>query len=237
LISGLFINEFMAKNDSAFGDEKNEYDDWIEIYNSNNYSVDLGGLYITKGKDDIIPFMIPLYDNNSTTIEPNGFKLLWADKDTEQGILHLDFNISASGGNIGLGQIINNLIVFIDSLEYGEQEADKAFGRYPDGNTDFADLFLTPGFSNILAVIDNPYIENKDYIIYPNPATDLIFIESNSLIRSQIGEIRNLCGQTVLSFEINSGFVKQINISGFAPGIYFIFIKGGNFYSDKIMVY
>ena len=38
----LFINEFMASNDSTIADEAGEYDDWIEVYNGDDDPVWLG---------------------------------------------------------------------------------------------------------------------------------------------------------------------------------------------------
>ena len=31
---GLYINEFLASNNSVYADEIGEYDDWVELYNS-----------------------------------------------------------------------------------------------------------------------------------------------------------------------------------------------------------
>ena len=40
--SFLFINEFMASNDTQNTDEHGEYDDWVEIFNGGTTAVDLG---------------------------------------------------------------------------------------------------------------------------------------------------------------------------------------------------
>ena len=42
----LFINEFMASNDSAFADEFGEYDDWVELYNGEDVPVWLGDKFL-----------------------------------------------------------------------------------------------------------------------------------------------------------------------------------------------
>jgi len=46
----LAINEFMADNDNIITDNTGDYDDWIEIYNYGDKSIDLGEFYITDNK-------------------------------------------------------------------------------------------------------------------------------------------------------------------------------------------
>jgi hypothetical protein len=43
----LYINEFMASNSNTIADEFDEYDDWVEIFNNNDYSINLSGYYLT----------------------------------------------------------------------------------------------------------------------------------------------------------------------------------------------
>ncbi len=43
----LYINEFCAKN-SMIPDEMGEFDDWIELYNAGQDTVNLSGLYMTN---------------------------------------------------------------------------------------------------------------------------------------------------------------------------------------------
>ncbi|MCP4413333.1 MAG: lamin tail domain-containing protein, partial [Gammaproteobacteria bacterium] len=93
----LFINEFLASNDSCCTDEYGDYDDWIEIYNPDTIAVDIGGMYITDDLTDKMKWQIPTSASDSTTVPPAGFLVLWADGETDQGILHLDIKLSGSG--------------------------------------------------------------------------------------------------------------------------------------------
>ena len=45
--SPLVINELMASNDAAIADDAGEYDDWIELYNNSNQSIDLSGYFLS----------------------------------------------------------------------------------------------------------------------------------------------------------------------------------------------
>ena len=56
--TGLYVNEFSSSN-YRFPDESGDYDDWIEIYNSNNHPVDIGGMYLTDSLADKRKYRIP----------------------------------------------------------------------------------------------------------------------------------------------------------------------------------
>jgi hypothetical protein len=145
----LLINEFLASNDSCCTDENGEYDDFIEIYNADDEAVDIGGMYITDDLAAPTEWQIPVTAPDSTTVEPGGFLLLWADKQSEQGILHVEIKLSGGGEQIGLftSDATNN--VPIDTLTYVAQTADTSYGRNPDGS-DTWEYFSTPtpGASN-----------------------------------------------------------------------------------------
>ncbi len=143
----LYINEFMADNETTIADDNDEYDDWIEIYNPNDFPVNIGGFYITDDLTDMTAYQIPDTDSSATTIPAGGFILLWADKDSDQGVLHVELKLSSGGEQIGL--VAPNGTTFIDSLTFGEQTTDVSYGRKPDGsdNWEFFDT-PTPGASN-----------------------------------------------------------------------------------------
>ncbi len=142
------INEFLASNDSCYADEHGDFDDWIEIYNAGNVTENIAGMYFTDDLTDLTNSQIPADDPDLTTIPPGGFLLLWADKEPEQGILHLeDVKLSGSGEQIGLTDVDGTTI--IDSLTYGEQTTDVSEGRMPDGSDNWQFFETpTPGESN-----------------------------------------------------------------------------------------
>ena len=43
----VLINEYSAANFDSYLDNYNEYEDWIELYNSSSNSVDLNGWYLS----------------------------------------------------------------------------------------------------------------------------------------------------------------------------------------------
>ena len=174
----LFINEFMASNDKTIADEFNEYDDWIEIYNGNDYSVDLSSFYLTDDLDNPMKWSFP-----AISITAKGFLLIWVDGDTGQGILHTNFKLSADGEQLGLYDGAN----FMDSLSFGPQKTDISYGRYPDGGvTWYSFINPTPNAPNNDSFIE--YAESPAFSpqggFYSGPVNvELSVTSSNATIR------------------------------------------------------
>jgi parallel beta-helix repeat protein len=149
-ITGLILNEVMASNTTTIRDVNDQYDDWIELYNSTDTPIDVGGLYVTDNLSRLWSCQIPTTDAALTTIAPQGFLIVWADGDREQGILHLDLKLSSSGEELGLVQIMDDKPVLIDQLSYGSQIPDVSYGRREDGSEEFMAMPLpSPGTPNI----------------------------------------------------------------------------------------
>lgn len=145
----LKINEFMALNVSCCPDTDGgtqEFDDWIEIYNAGNTSVNLADFYLS---DDLAnPFNSRIKRTNAakTTVQPGGFVVIWADNNRAQGELHLDFGLSAGGEAIGLFYKDGRKI---DSYTFGSQTTNRSMGLTSDGGTVWQSFASpTPGQSN-----------------------------------------------------------------------------------------
>ena len=129
----LYINEIMANNLSCCPDKdggRDEFDDWIEIYNGEKKPVDIGGMYVSQNRDNPLGYQIPRTNSSLTTIQPGGFLVLWADGDIDQGALHLEFKLSHNGEFLGL---YNDDGRTIDSLTFDQQLENVSLGRSADG--------------------------------------------------------------------------------------------------------
>lgn len=142
----LLINEFMASNVAALEDTDGpagEFDDWIEIHNPGDEEIELGGLYLTDDLDEPDKWQIP----GGVTIAARGYLVIWADRDTDQGDRHADFELSADGEAIGL--FGSDGLTEIDSITFDEQTADVSYGRSPDGGETWVSQDSpTPGSAN-----------------------------------------------------------------------------------------
>lgn len=146
--NNLFINEFMASNNAAVIDSEGNYPDWIELYNSGNKSIDLGGMFLS---DDLtVPkWQFPL----GTTIDAGGFLVIWADSSSSDGSLHASFSLNASGEAIGL--FASDGESSIDSIVFDKQISDFSYGRQPDSSSNWHYLTPTAGIANNLGDIVN----------------------------------------------------------------------------------
>ena len=144
---GFIINEFLASNDFCCADQEGEYDDWVELYNDSNSSIDIGGMYLSDTPNDDKPYLIPNTDSSKTTIPPRGYLILWCDDDQEQGVLHMSKKLKGSGESIVLLEADG--VTVIDSYTYESQTTDISMGRDPD-NLDSWVFFEnpTPGLPN-----------------------------------------------------------------------------------------
>ena len=140
----LIINEFMAMNDSSFPDESGEYDDWIELYNAEIDSGNIGGLFLTDNAANLTKWMIPL----GTVIQPQSFLLFWCDEDQEQGELHTNFKLNGEEGESILLTDFDGITI-LDFISFGNQSADVSYGRMTDGGNEWQNFIdPTPGQSN-----------------------------------------------------------------------------------------
>lgn len=128
--NGLLINEFLAINDDVVADEFEEFDDWMEIFNSSHDSINIGGMFISDRLDDTNPYMIPDSSPDLTIIPPQGYMILWCDREIEQGPLHIDIKLSGSGESIVLIDYDGDTV--IDKFSFGPQTANVSMGRVGD---------------------------------------------------------------------------------------------------------
>ena len=244
--TGLFINEFMADNETTICDEFGEYDDWVEIYNSNPGSVNMYGLFLTD--DPTVPDKWQFPD---IEIDADDFLLVWADNDEEQGELHTNFRLDADGEFIGLYEIDG--ITPLDTLSFGPQEEDISFGRYPDGTDNWVFMINpTPEASNIFTSTDENSVSQVCFNLignYPNPfnpavagagrssGTTISFTLPLDIDAAKI-EIYNIKGQKIRTFHIDPSTIQPINSivwngkdknnKEVSSGIYFIRLEVGD---------
>lgn len=155
----LYINEFLTSNSTDIVNDANKHEDWIEIYNGGNASVDLAGLYLSDDSTNLTKYQIPYGYASKTTVTPQGFILFWADKTSEDGPLHLPFKLDRSEGVIILSQKnAQGTFSTIDKIRYTQQNTDVSYGRYPDGTSNMI-IFTqtTPNATN--TVVSNTFID------------------------------------------------------------------------------
>ncbi len=204
----LYINEVCASNNKT-EDEYGAKPDWIEIYNSEDRDVDLAGMVIrnvTANASTVFP-----YDYSSTIIPARGRVILWADKQSASGPLHVDFKLNAE-----IAQKLQLILPYagkeevIDEITYQTHVQNGSYGRKSDGSSELTvfDYCLT---SNIGKKIATPRAENgslsctadladlladiddivADEIIYPNPTSSewIINVDGEYVVTNMLGQV------------------------------------------------
>jgi len=136
----LFINEFLASNLVHSQDDFNEYDDWIELYNASDTSVNISGYYITDNLNNLTKSKFPQNDT-FFVINPGDYLIIWADGEPFQGDRHVSFRLDKDGEEIALIGLDGETI--IDQIIYGYQRADISMGRDSLNSNDLS-FFMLP---------------------------------------------------------------------------------------------
>ena len=224
-IQGLVINE-VSPGKSTIPDDNNEFDDWIELFNTGTSPVNISGLMLTD--DFTEKSKTILKADASMIIPPGGYKILWADGQPEQGSDHLSFKLSGDGESLGLYQAIGFDTLIIEELDFGFAPQGFSLSRLPNatGSFEITNL-LTPGLENQAG--------NSAWF-FPNPVKDIL----NVVIGDGVSylEIFSSIGKKVVEYKYDSEQVAPIDLSNFSAGVYIIKMtskKGTN--KERLIVF
>ena len=109
------INEILAKSDAT--------DDWIELHNPTDTSIDLSewGLVDDYGEDD--PWMFP----TGSTIEPGEYIIVWAnDGDGPEGEYSASFKLSSDGETLHVVDAGGNSV---NSVAFPAMEPENSYAK------------------------------------------------------------------------------------------------------------
>ena len=139
----LHINELMASNSDTILDPQGDDDDWIELLNSGDETIDLSGMYLSDKTSDPLKWQFP----SGTSIAAGGYLLVWADDDSgDTPGLHANFKLSAGGESVVLSDIDARDNRVIDSVDFPALDADVSYGRSPEATGAFGQLAVaSPG--------------------------------------------------------------------------------------------
>lgn len=143
-MAAVYINEFLADNDSGLRDGNGTRSDWIELYNDGTNAVNLGGWYLTDSTNLLTQWQFP-----STNIAAGGYLLVFASGVATSGYrdasnyLHTTFKLAKNDADQHDSVLLvqtNGTTVAHGFADYPEQTADKSYGLAP-----------TMGFSTLIA--------------------------------------------------------------------------------------
>ncbi len=128
--NGVVINELLPKNSRNGSDQDGEFDDWIELYNNSDQSLDISGYYLSDSKKNPTKWKFPA----GTFIEAKAYLIVWADADTLQAGLHTNYKLSAEGEKVVLLTPSQELI---NLVEYPPTIVEQSWARVPNGTGEF----------------------------------------------------------------------------------------------------
>lgn len=144
LHSQVYINEIMSSNRNSIKDVDGEHSDWIELFNSGDQSINLGGYYLSDNDSDLKIWTFP-----NVILNSGEYLLVYAsgkNKIATNGELHTNFKISKNGEPIIFSDKNGTII---DRLPPLYVETDYSLGRMP-GSDEGLYIFEnpTPGTKN-----------------------------------------------------------------------------------------
>lgn len=158
------INEIMAQNTTGQQDENGQYEDWIELYNNGTEPFDLSGGWLSDDGGNVFKWQFPA----GTVIAPGEYLIVWADEDQDEGPLHTNFKLSASGEEVWLAASDG---VVLDHLAFGAQTVNVALARIPNGTGPFVQQTATFAANNEIHTGIGT-LSTSGIRVHPNPATD-----------------------------------------------------------------
>ncbi|MBN1465905.1 lamin tail domain-containing protein, partial [candidate division KSB1 bacterium] len=153
----LRITELLAVNNTVNADAFGDYDDWFEIHNADSRSVNLAGMYVSNSLDNSKSHELP-----SITLAPGEYKIFWADNESDQGNLHVDFKLASDGEEVAIFETVDHGNVLIHGWKFGVMSGDISMGFMPETGT--APEYLkspTPGASNSSSQLYSPVCINE----------------------------------------------------------------------------
>jgi hypothetical protein len=144
-IGSVVINEVLAHSDTGH--------DWIELYNTTDAAINIGGWFLSDNNDDDPSRM--KYEIPSMEIPAGGYVVFYEDRHffnpADPGC-HIPFRLSENGETVYLqsGQD-GTLTGYYEEEKFGASERDVAFGRYEKSTGAFNFVAMssnTPGTAN-----------------------------------------------------------------------------------------
>ena len=196
---------------------------FIMLYNPSDKETDLSGYAIDKGVTAVIP--------GGTFINPCG--RVFITDDTGNGLWDsvscpvIEWSAGRLSGNGESVELIENHGLVIDYLEYSEQ-------TWPSAGFEGKNVFtlIDPALDNHFgenwtisqlydAVVPAPHLKLNDFIIYPNPTTGVIFINSRETALSHV-EIFDLQGRLLKRFLLNQSGTTTVDLAEYGTGMYLL---------------
>lgn len=144
-IDKLVINEIMTSNEGSVSDSNGNSYDWIEIYNGNDYDINLKN-YGLSDKESTIKWVFP-----DITISKDSYLIIYLSGTYDDG-MYANFKLNSSGGELLQLKDTNGKI--IDSIKTEKLDKNTVMARNLNGEWGIFDN-PTPGYINTIEGYEN----------------------------------------------------------------------------------
>lgn len=226
------INELLADNVAGATDPAGEPEDWIELYNNTNADVKLTGLYLSDDPGNPGKWAFPV----GTSIPAKGYLIVWADEDGSQTGLHANFKLKAAGEFLALSASDGTIL---DSITFGAQDADRSFGRFPNGTGSFSDMPTTFAAENSLTTAVGDLSETGALLrVFPNPASGRVQVSVGEQLADADIRLLDARGVLLQAFQFEAFNATEISVADLPTGVFFLSVfSGGKPYGvQKLLV-
>ncbi len=229
--TGVFISEFLAENDAGLEDENGDNSDWIELFNSDSTTANIGGYWLSDTSSLTKKWAIPA----GVTIPAHGFFVVFASakiRTSDPAHLHTNFKLTnSSGGYLSLAKPDGTLISVFSN--YPAQRADKSYGTYGSYTPRGYLLTPTPGAPND-SLGYNGFVDDTHFSVKrgfytsaqtvtvncATPGTTLSYTLDSSLPTLTHGVLvpaQDSTSPSTVTLTISSS--KILRVAAFAPGL------------------
>lgn len=182
----VIINEYSASNLTGYVDNYDSQEDWIELYNTSNSSVNLSGYYLSDSTDDPTKWTIP----DGTIIPANGYLVFWCSgRDESSGNnYHTNFKLKQTKINAEHVVFSDSNGTIINDIELQKTQLEHSYGRSPNGSSTWK-IFLSPTLGNanngssFTAYAETPEMSLEAGFYNGTQTLEISTNEPNSLIR------------------------------------------------------
>jgi hypothetical protein len=179
------LDEVCVANDALLADPFNEFDDWVELYNTSTNPLILENCFMSDNTSNWNRWKLP-----DTTIAAHGFLIFWADDDLEQGRAHTNFKLGANEP-LFVYRIEDDLPRLVDRAQGFSPIADATWALTEDGGSIAytTSEYQTPGYSNVINTLSEAM--QPEHPVFPNPAQDFVTLKGyrNALLLDATGRI------------------------------------------------
>ena len=222
-VAPIKINELSAGNDMLVN-ELFKKDDWVELYNTTDFDLNVNGLCISDNADKPTKYQIEAPTDKAAIIPAHGHLIVWCSKRDAKSQIHASFKLANDEGNLVLISssdefVANNAAYFeahpqmkefTDTLYYGAMAYDQTVGRFPDGGNSYY-LFnhATIAYANA--------IQPSDIFVGKDRISSEAEIETTGIVEVLASNTQNPTSTTY--YTLNGTFVGR-NLNVLPRGIY-----------------